>query len=92
MIEHELDQAFDKKVDDKIEKVPGILRLYIDTNTSLIVKQEKIDLNKTIVESDSSSYEIISPSENLFNTDIPEGYKIQRVSQSGEYKKDNQKE
>lgn len=92
VIEHELDQAFDKKVDDKIEKVPGILRLYIDTNTSLIVKQEKIDLNKTIVESDSSSYEMISPSENLFNTDIPEGYKIQRVSQSGEYKKDNQKE
>ena len=92
VIEHELDQALDKKVGDKIEKIPGILRLYVDTNTSLIVKQEKIDLNKNVVESDSRSYEVISPSENLFNINIPEGYRVQHVSQLNEYKNDNQKE
>lgn len=90
VIEHEVDQVFEKKVNDKIEKVPGILRLYIDSNTSLIVKQEKIDLiTKSVVESDSRSYEMISPSENIFKTDIPEGYKIQHVNQPNEYGKDN---
>lgn len=91
VIEHKLDQALDKKVDGKIEKFPGILRLYIDPSTFLIVKQEKMDLNKTVVESNDWSYEMVFSNENLFNTDIPDGYKVQHVNQPSEYKKDIQK-
>lgn len=90
VIERELPQVFENKINDKVVKVPGILRLYIDSNTSLIVKEEKLDsTTKAVVESDSSSYEIISPDKNLFDTNIPEGYKVQYVSQPNEHGKDN---